>query len=367
VAAVAVALSACSSSKPVSGTGGASTPTSTVAATVRTSGTTAGSLDATAAATAPPATSADAGGSAVKDIERTFQSVIAGVAPAVVEISTASGLGSGIVYDAQGHIVTNAHVVGDSTDFNVTFANGRKLAAKLVGTYPPDDLAVIKVTGSNLPAPPKFADSSKVRVGQFCLAIGNPLGLASSVTSGIVSFNGRTVSEGNGVVLPSTIQTSAPINPGNSGGALVDMDKQVIGIPTLAASDPQLGGGAAPGIGFAIPSNTVTRIADQLIKSGQVTHSGRAALGIVGSDVQDATGAPAGVLVREVVSGSAAGKAGIAAGDLIQQIDGVATPDLASLAEVLARHQPGDQVNVQVVLPDDSKKTVAVTLGELAS
>jgi len=123
--------------------------------------------------------------------------------------------------------------------------------------YRPDDLAVIKVKGDNARlTPARFADSAGVPVGAITLAIGNPLGLASSVTDGIVSFNGRTVGEGNGVLLPSTIQTSAPINPGNSGGALVDLDGRVIGIPTLAASDTQLGG-AAPGIGFANPANTV--------------------------------------------------------------------------------------------------------------
>src|SRR5579859_4504188 len=127
--------------------------------------------------------------------------------------------------------------------------------------------------------------------------LGNPLGLASSVTEGIVSFNGRTVSEGNGVVLPNTVQTSAAINPGNSGGALVNLNAQVIGIPTLAATDPQLGGGSAPGIGFAIPSNTVKLIAGQLVASGKVVNSGPAALGIMGATATDVSGQPVGVVV----------------------------------------------------------------------
>ena len=116
-----------------------------------------------------------------------------------------------------------------------------------------------------------FADSSKLAVGDIVMAIGNPLGLSSSVTDGIVSAVGRTVSEGNGVVIPDAIQTSAPINPGNSGGALVDLSGNVVGIPTLAATDPQLGGGAAPGIGFAINSNTARDIAQQLATTGRVT------------------------------------------------------------------------------------------------
>src|SRR5262249_9793836 len=157
---VALALSACSLSHPASGGTGSSAAPSTAPAPVRSgaSGTAAPSPDATVAAAAPQ-TTATAAGSAVQDHARTFPPVLAGVAPAVVEISTATGLGSGIMYDGQGHIVTNAHVVGDASAFNVTFANGRKLPGKLVGTYPPDDLAVIKVTGSDLPVRPKFADS----------------------------------------------------------------------------------------------------------------------------------------------------------------------------------------------------------------
>src|SRR6202011_5414375 len=146
------------------------------------------------------------------------------------------------------------------------------------------------------PAAAKFADSSRVAVGAIALAIGNPLGLSSSVTQGVVTFNGRTVGEGNGVVLPDTVQTSAAINPGNSGGALVDIKGAVIGIPTLAATDPQLGGGAAAGIGFAIPSNTVKLIAGQLVSSGRVVNSGRAALGIRGSTATDVSGRPVGVI-----------------------------------------------------------------------
>src|SRR5207237_6953253 len=124
-----------------------------------------------------------------------------------------------------------------------------------------------------------FADSSKVRVGQLAIAIGNPLGFRSSVTEGIVSALGRTVPEENGAVLPNVIQTSAPINPGNSGGALVDITGRVIGIPTLAAADPELGG-SAPGIGFAIPSNLASDIAGQIVAHGKVVDSHRAFLGI---------------------------------------------------------------------------------------
>jgi S1-C subfamily serine protease len=162
------------------------------------------------------------------------------------------------------------------------------------------------------------------------LAIGNPLGLSSSVTNGIVSATGRTVSEGSGVVLPSTIQTSAAINPGNSGGGLVGVDGRVIGIPTLAATDPELGG-SAPGIGFAIPSNTVKLIAGQLIATGKVTNSDRASLGITGATVSTTADQPVGVLVRDVRA--PASGVGIRAGDVITAVNRRATPTLTDLRD----------------------------------
>src|SRR5215211_4698847 len=170
-----------------------------------------------------------------------FASVVDTAAPSVVQVRSSRGLGSGIVYDNAGHIVTNAHVVAGSTRFQVTAADGSTHPATLRGVFPQGDLAVIHVSGAAL-HPARFADSSKVRTGEYTLAIGNPLGLRSSVTQGIVSATSRTVSEGGGVALPSVIQTSAPINPGNSGGALVDATGAVIGIPTLAATDPEMGG-----------------------------------------------------------------------------------------------------------------------------
>jgi len=283
----------------------------------------------------------------------------------VVEVATDTGLGSGVVYDTNGSIVTNAHVVGTSTQFRVTLADGRVADATLVGTYPAGDLAVIRLSGGVQANPLRLGDSSQVRVGDISIAIGNPLGLASSVTEGIVSSTGRTVGEGNGVVLPSSIQTSAPINPGNSGGALVNIDGLLIGIPTLAAINPEMGT-AAVGIGFAIPSNTVKLIADQLIKDGKVTKTGRAALGVVSSEVVDASsGKPQGVLVRDVQPGSAAAQAGIKVGDVVVAVDGQPTPDLNALADVLAGHQPGDKVKVDVRHQDGTSASFDVTLGEL--
>ena len=178
-------------------------------------------------------------------LQQQFVKVVKQVGPSVVLIRTSEGLGSGIVFDAKGDVVTNNHVVDNASGFQVTLASGKRYPARVVGSFPADDLAVLHVDAGGL-QPAAFADSSSLQVGDVALAIGNPLGLQSSVTEGIVSALGRTVNEENGVTLPSVMQTSAPINPGNSGGALVDLQGQVIGIPTLAATDPELGGSTAP-------------------------------------------------------------------------------------------------------------------------
>jgi putative serine protease PepD len=292
-------------------------------------------------------------------IEQQFERVVRTVSPAVVLIETKSGLGSGVVYDGKGDIVTNAHVVGGARSFRVTLASGDTHKAQLVGVFPAGDLAVIKVEGAS-PSPAALADSSKLHVGDLALAIGNPLGLRSSVTEGIVSSLGRTVSEGNGVALASAIQTSAPINPGNSGGALVDISGRLIGIPTLAALDPQLGGSQAPGIGFAIPSNLVRTIADQLIANGKVVRTGRAYLGVSVTTVTNG-----GVLVAKVVRGGPAAAAGIRPGDLIVSVDGKPTPNADVLTTVLAALRPRQVVPVTVLRSGGRRTTVKVTLGEL--
>jgi S1-C subfamily serine protease len=186
--------------------------------------------------------------------------------------------------------------------------------------------------------------------------------LQSSVTDGVISALGRDVSEGQGVVLPDVIQTSAAINPGNSGGALVDLQAQVIGIPTLAAVDQQLGGAAA-GIGFAIPSNKVTNIAGQIVRYGHVINSHRAALGVSASDNTSRPGA----VVAAVQAGSAAAKAGITAGDTIVKVNGTTITSASDLATALAGYQPGDKVTVSVVGTDGATHTTTVTLEQLPS
>ena len=202
-------------------------------------------------------------------LQDAFVKVVGTVSPSVVVIETARGLGSGVVFDTKGNIVTNDHVVDGSTKFMVTLSDGQKLPGTLVGTFPAGDLAVIHVTGTNL-KPATFGDSSTLAVGDIVLAVGSPLGLQGSVTQGIVSALDRKVPESKTVTLPNVIQTSAEINPGNSGGALVNLAGEVVGIPTLAAVDPEFNDTPAPGIGFAIPSDVVVDVANRLISNGRV-------------------------------------------------------------------------------------------------
>ncbi|MEV8019638.1 trypsin-like peptidase domain-containing protein [Streptomyces sp. NPDC086554] len=308
---------------------------------------------------------------AANDLQEDYQQVIEDVLPSVVQIDASDSLGSGIVYDNKGHIVTNAHVVGKEQTFKVTTATGElTLGAELVAAYPEQDLAVIKLDDvpSGLKAA-KFGDSSKAEVGQIVLAMGSPLGLSSSVTQGIVSATGRTVSEGRsgggtGATIANMVQTSAAINPGNSGGALVNLDSEVIGIPTLAATDPDMGDSAAPGIGFAIPSSMVKTVADQIIKDGKVTDSGRAALGITGRTVLGDDYKPAGVAVVDEQQDGAAADAGIRTGDIITKVGDADITTITSLSEALAGLQPGDKTEVTYVR-DGAEKTVDVTLGEM--
>jgi putative serine protease PepD len=296
-------------------------------------------------------------------LQQDFVRVVNAVGPSVVEISTTTGLGSGVIYDDKGDIVTNAHVVGDAKSFVVSLSNGKRLDGTLVGTYVPDDLAVVRVQPVAGLKPAHFGDSSALEVGDIVLAIGNPLGLSSSVTDGIVSFNGRAVSEGGGVVLPNLIQTSAAINPGNSGGALVDLSSQVIGIPTLAATN---GSSAAVGLGFAIPSSTVELIAPQLIADGKVTTAGRAALGISGTTAVGDSGQAMGVSVTGVQANGPAAKSGIVVGDLITAIDGKATTELTELQTILAQLKPDKDASVAVTDANGAHRTVSVLLGDLA-
>ncbi|MFD9598171.1 S1C family serine protease [Kitasatospora sp. NPDC059973] len=331
-----------------------------------------GSSSSSSTATTPGASSSSsaqpAGGNQLQDA---YQKVIADVLPSVVQITTATGLGSGIVYDNKGDIVTNAHVVGTATTFTVTLANSTKaLDATLVASYPDSDLAVIKLTSPpSALKPAVFGDSAKVELGQITLAMGSPLGLSSSVTQGIVSATGRTVSEPQGggspgATIGNMVQTSAAINPGNSGGALVNLNSQVIGINTLAATEPEANGAAAPGIGFAIPASTITSIADQLIKDGKVTNSGRAALGVTARTYFDQNFRPAGAVVVAVSAGGPAASAGLQPGDVITKVGDATVDSLNGLTSALASLTPGTTTTVGYTR-DGQAKTADVTLGTL--
>ncbi|RAG84364.1 signal protein PDZ [Streptacidiphilus pinicola] len=315
------------------------------------------------------------GPSVSNDLQTDYENTVKAVLPSIVQINAANSLGTGIVYDTKGDIVTNAHVVGTATSFQVLLSDQSKaLTATLVASYPANDLAVIKL--SSPPAkltPAVFGDTSKVAVGQIVLAMGSPLGLSSSVTQGIVSATGRTVSEGKseenpqGTTIPNMVQTSAAINPGNSGGALVNLSDQVIGVNTLAAVSSDQGGAQAPGIGFAIPASSVTDLADQMIKYGKVVNSGRAALGVGVRTVivTNANGSQtSGAGVVAVTSGGPADKAGIQAGDVITQLGGITVDSSQALSQALASLKPGQQVQV-TYLRDGASKTADVTLGTL--
>lgn len=323
------------------------------------------SPDAVASTTvATPAATPTALPAGALALQNAFVSALKVATPSVVEIATSTGLGSGVVYDAKGDVVTNAHVVGSATSFSVLLASGRQVSARLVGRFAADDLAVIRLASAAGTRPAVFANSSRLQVGDIVLAIGSPFGLSGSVTEGIVSSTDRSVSESATVLLPDTIQTSAAINPGNSGGALINLSGQVIGIPTLAAT--QQSGSEAAGIGFAIPSNRVRLIAPQLIANGRVTSAGRAALGLSGSTAEGQNGQAVGVYVEALTANGPAAKAGIHVGDLVTALAGQPTPSYADMQAVLAASQPGARASVTVVRGGATHQ-FSVVLGDLAN
>lgn len=206
------------------------------------------------------------------DLDKVREAVVAKVSPAVVQVNvlTQSGgaIGSGVIIDPRGYIVTNNHVVNGAQAIQVVLYDGTKVPAQLAGTDARDDLALLKIQPPANMAVATLGDSSQLRVGQEVLAIGNPLGITQTVTNGIVSALGRAISEGQGLAtISDAIQTDAPINPGNSGGALVDLQGNLVGIPTLSAIDPEFNT-PANGVGFAIPSNRVKSVVAQIIQAG---------------------------------------------------------------------------------------------------
>jgi S1-C subfamily serine protease len=305
-------------------------------------------------------------------VQVAYERVIKMDLPSVVQIDAGRSTGSGVVIDAKGDIVTNAHVVAGVKHYKVLDSvSAHPLSARMVGIFIPDDLAVIRVTsGARLLPPIRWADSDRAEVGQVVVAMGSPFGLTDSVTQGIISATGRTVigpkiAGRSPSVIADALQTSAAINPGNSGGALVGLSGALLGIPTLEARDPDLGG-PAEGIGFAIPSNTVRDIASQLISKGRVTKSGRASLQVTGRTHATRQGNADGVAVDAAQRDGAAALAGIKSGDIIIKVGGARTRTLAELDDRLIDFKPGDSVRVDVLRGHKHQRFV-VKLGSLAS
>lgn len=275
--------------------------------------------------------------------------------------------GSGVIISPDGYIVTNNHVVNGADELTVTLNDNREYSARIIGTDPNTDLALIKINGKNLPTLP-IGDSDNLKVGEWVLAVGNPYNLSSTVTAGIVSAKARSMGgEGsNGPQISSFIQTDAAINPGNSGGALVNAKGELVGINAMLYSQT----GSYSGYGFAIPTTIMVKVVDDLKKYGTVQ---RAVLGIRGGDVLNYInaqkdekkdvdlGTNEGVYVAEVTEGSSAAAAGIVKGDVITEADGKKITKMSELQELLSKKRPGEKVTL-TYLHNKSKHSKTVTL-----
>ncbi len=281
-----------------------------------------------------------------------------------------SGTGSGFVWDTEGHIVTNFHVIRGATRVNVTFADGQTRAAEIIGAAPDKDLAVLRVDpeGLKLRATP-VGDSERLRVGQSVYAIGNPFGLDRTLTTGVVSALGRTIESLNGRTIYDVIQTDAAVNPGNSGGPLLDSSGQLIGVNTAIRSPS----GASAGISFAVPADTVRRIVPSLITTGRVT-TPTIGIRFLPMSQSRQLGIARGVLVLETIEGGPAAAAGIrpttrsedgtlTLGDVIISIDNKPILVPADLLNILADYEAGDIVEVEVARPSGIL-SLRVTLAE---
>ena len=313
-------------------------------------------------------------GQIYQPIDPFFRQFFGGQGPSVVQPFKGKDSGSGFIYDDKGDIVTNAHVVRPPVqgaqvgDITVIFPNGRKLPAKILAENIGADLAVLRISGPNLPPPLHLADSSKLEQGQWAIAIGEPYELQQSVTLGIVSAFNRTepiqTDSGQQMTFKGLLQTSAPINPGNSGGPLVDIDGNVIGV-----NQSTLRGGAE-GIGFAIPSNTVRQIVDTLIAHPGITQgTGEAYMGVYlqavtkGFRYQSGYSGKGGVGVVGVLTGSPADHAGLQPGDVILQFDNKPVDTPEALTKLTQAMKPGTRVNLEI-WQQGAKRLVTVTLGE---
>jgi putative serine protease PepD len=274
-------------------------------------------------------------------------------------VQSRGGSGTGFVVDQDGTIVTNSHVVGNVDEVRVRFGDaGRALRAEVLGSDPSVDIAVLRVDPASAGTlhPLALADSDGVKVGDTAIAIGNPLGLDRTATTGIVSGLGREIRAPNGFQIDKVIQTDAPINPGNSGGPLLDSLGRVIGVNSQIATSGA--GSGNIGIGFAVPSNTVRNVVPQL-KSGQsVQH---AYLG-----VSTGPGASGGAEVGDVTAGSPADRAGAQVGDVVVEVDGESVGDPSDISTAIADNKPGDRITMRV-RRNGRERTLDVTLGNRPS
>jgi serine protease Do len=274
------------------------------------------------------------------------------------------GLGSGVIISPDGYIVTNNHVIDGAVDIRVTMSNKEVYSAKLIGSDPLTDLAVIKISGHNFPSVP-WGDSAALRPGQTVLAFGNPYGFRFTVTRGIISALNRPNPDPNDRRKPGEfIQTDAAINPGNSGGALVNAHGELIGINTFLISES----GSFSGMGFAIPAQIVQPTVNTLIRDGKVNH------GMIGIEISDITPDNAkffqmsnasGAVITQVDPDKPAGKAGLKTGDVITQLDGKNVTDAGQLQMEVGQHQPGDRINLEIVREGKSM-TIPVTLAAMS-
>lgn len=270
------------------------------------------------------------------------------------------GTGSGVIISDDGYIVTNNHVIANASDIEVTLQDNRSFKASVIGTDPTTDLALIRIKAEQLPTL-AFVNSDEVKIGEWVLAVGNPFSLNSTVTAGIVSAKARNINIlRDQYAVESFIQTDAAINPGNSGGALVNISGGLIGINTAIASPT----GSYSGYGFAVPSNIVNKVIQDLLEYGIVQ---RGVLGIMIRSVdgnfakEKSLSVNAGVYVDSIMENSAAGEAGIASGDVIVGIDQLAVDGTSRLQELVARHRPGDRISI-LVNRKGKEKTFEVTL-----
>jgi serine protease Do len=328
----------------------------------------------------PP--SAEAFGSVIRRVAQRVQPSVVQITSQQVQLDRANhaltvpaGVGSGVIYDDQGHILTNNHVVDGASSLLVSLPDGRSFPATLVGRDPQTDLAVVQVAGSDLPVA-ELGDSQQLQVGDWVVAIGNALALSGgpTVTTGVVGALNRTVQEpgdspkSQGPFLFDLIQTDAPINPGNSGGPLVNLSGQVIGINTLVAGQAEPGV-QTQGIGFAISMSVARAISDKLVAQGEVVHP---FLGIQYAPLNPAIAAQAGLditdgtLIIAIAPGSPAAQAGLRARDVITQVDGAAVQGDSGLARIVESHMPGDTLSFSVHRGGQIT-TVPVTLARMPS